>query len=442
MKISVEGFKSIKSLKGFKIDPINIMAGINSSGKTSLSQVLLLLKQTLETDTSEPLQLGGPYVYADSLKDLLYGKTVRTKLVIELEFDVKDLIGDSRWKHYLREDDVKKITLLLEMKANASIHVVNAKIDLMGESNAGFVQCQWSASSNTATMKASDGVLVGLIDEREKIQIEDGVFELRSFLPTYISGKDSKSGLNRLISIDVFKDMREFLRNYFAKIYYIAPIRIKPALAQSYEITPKWNVVEPDGSNTRYILSEKKDMRLSDGTKLGVAVNQWIKKLGLAQGIDAQKDSKSLYRSYMKNGQGLTIDLCHMGFGISQILPIIVQGLLLPPGGLLIVEDPEVHMHPSVQAGLVDFFLMLSEQGKRVLIETHSDHVVTRLRRRVAEGYKPEHVNLTFVQNTPSGSLYTKIGLTGQGAFSDTLPEGFLDSQDSDFRAIIKASAR
>ena len=77
-----------------------------------------------------------------------------------------------------------------------------------------------------------------------------------------------------------------------------------------------------------------------------------------------------------------------------------------------------------------------------MLVETHSDHVVTRLRRRVAEGYNPEHVNLTFVQNTPSGSLYTKIGLTGQGAFSDALPEGFLDSQDSDFRAIIKASVR
>ena len=64
MKISVEGFKSIKRLKGFEITPLNIMAGINSSGKTSLSQVLLLLKQTLETDTSEPLQLAGPYVYA------------------------------------------------------------------------------------------------------------------------------------------------------------------------------------------------------------------------------------------------------------------------------------------------------------------------------------------------------------------------------------------
>ena len=96
-------------------------------------------------------------------------------------------------------------------------------------------------------------------------------------------------------------------------------------------------------------------------------VNLWVEKLGLAQGIDVQKDSKSLYRSYLKNSQGLTIDLCHMGFGISQILPIIVQGLLLPPGGLLVVEDPEVHMHPSVQAGLVDFFLMLSEQGKRVV---------------------------------------------------------------------------
>ena len=86
------------------------------------------------------------YVYADSLKDLLYGKTVRTKLVIDLEFDINDLAGSPNWSRFLREDEVKKVMFHLEMKANASVHVVNARIDLMGKSKAGYVQCQWSAS--------------------------------------------------------------------------------------------------------------------------------------------------------------------------------------------------------------------------------------------------------------------------------------------------------
>ena len=90
---------------------------------------------------------------------------------------------------------------------------------------------------------------------------------------------------------------------------------------------------------------------------------------------------------------------------------------------------------------LVDFFIELSEKGRKVVVETHSDHIVTRLRRRIAEGkVSPEKdVNLCYVENVNGQSLYVSCKIDNQGTFTSLLPKGFLDSQDEDFKAIVKA---
>ena len=160
--------------------------------------------------------------------------------------------------------------------------------------------------------------------------------------------------------------------------------------------------------------------------------------MGLARNMDVQRDVNKLYRTIITNNDGLAVDLCQMGFGLSQILPIIVQGLLLNRGETLIVEDPDVHMHPLVQALLVDFFIDLVEHGRRVIVETHSDHLVTRLRRRLAENMiSKDIVNLSFVVNEGRGSEYRFINMKQDGSFVDRLPKGFLDSQENDFMEMI-----
>ena len=96
-------------------------------------------------------------------------------------------------------------------------------------------------------------------------------------------------------------------------------------------------------------------------------------------------------------------------------------------------------MHPSVQADLVDFFIELSKNGRKVIFETHSDHMITRLRRRVAEGLDPKDINLCFVTGTEKGSTYATLGIDNTGTFFGGLPEKFMSIQDIDFRKIVEA---
>lgn len=75
----------------------------------------------------------------------------------------------------------------------------------------------------------------------------------------------------------------------------------------------------------------------------------------LAQELSVERDSNKRYRIIVRNESKVKVDLDQTGFGLSQILPIITQGLLTPKNGVLIVEDPDAHMHPCVQAELVNF---------------------------------------------------------------------------------------
>ena len=197
----------------------------------------------------------------------------------------------------------------------------------------------------------------------------------------------------------------------------------------------------PDGENTRFILD-----RISKEDKEAFSiVKEWIcDKFHLAHQINVIKDSGKLYRIVVTTDEGVKVDLMHMGFGLSQILPIITQGCISKPGALMIVEDPEVHMHPSIQASMADFFIFLcNERNINVLVETHSDHFITRLRRRVAEKVLPfSKVHLIFVENYDGASEYQTIPMSDSGRLEGVMPKGFMDSLDNDFRAILLANRK
>ena len=159
----------------------------------------------------------------------------------------------------------------------------------------------------------------------------------------------------------------------------------------------------------------------------------------LAQEISVVRDASKRYRVVVRNESKVKVDLDQTGFGLSQILPIITQGLLTPVGGVLIIEDPDAHMHPSVQAELVNFFADLVAHGRKVIVESHSDHIVTRMRLLLAKKeITSADVNVCFVSNIDGHSEYLSCALTEKGMFSEPLPGGFMDTQENDFKDIIK----
>jgi hypothetical protein len=122
--------------------------------------------------------------------------------------------------------------------------------------------------------------------------------------------------------------------------------------------------------------------------------------------------------------------LADVGFGVSQLLPILVADLQLSDDSILIMAQPEIHLHPSIQAQFGNYLVhQVSTSDKQYIIETHSEYLINRLRLCIVKGeIEPEDVRLYYFENTlKEGSIIHKIELTKQGEILNA-PQGFFDT--------------
>ncbi len=140
----------------------------------------------------------------------------------------------------------------------------------------------------------------------------------------------------------------------------------------------------------------------------------------------------------------VNINVAGMGEGISQVLPIIARSLSVVSywGGTpcVIVEQPEIHLHPALQADLADLFIDCAKTGQQVIVETHSEHLVLRVRRRIAEGTLDRaQVSILHVEKTGTASTARPLDINEQGNFSNW-PVGFFDEAYQEAMAMAEAS--
>ena len=123
----------------------------------------------------------------------------------------------------------------------------------------------------------------------------------------------------------------------------------------------------------------------------------------------------------------------HTGFGLTQILPIVVAALSEAQGDIMLIENPEVHLHPAGQALMGEFLADVARAGVQVIVETHSDHVLNGIRRAVKTGrVKPEQVLVHFFRpRSDDGAQVYSPTLDAAGNI-DIWPEGFFDQFDKD----------
>lgn len=135
-------------------------------------------------------------------------------------------------------------------------------------------------------------------------------------------------------------------------------------------------------------------------------------------------------------------DLTSIGVGVSQVLPTLVMGLIAPRGTTFLLEQPELHLHPRVQSILADFLLGLTWVGKQCIIETHSEYLINRLRRRVAEDHSNklmDKINIYFVEREKGKSKFQKVDLNEFGAVINW-PKGFFDEGPGEAQLIMTAA--
>jgi len=236
------------------------------------------------------------------------------------------------------------------------------------------------------------------------------------------------------------------------RVHYLGPLREEPRAAYEFPRSGDASEVGIRGEFTAAALDQHKGRRLStyvapDGKpgqwkRLLDGTNEWLVHFGLAQSVDTRESGKFGYQWAVQSlGLERDLDLTNVGVGVSQVLPIIVMALLADEGSVLVFEQPEIHLHPKVQALLADFFIAVATMGKQCIVETHSEYLVNRLRLRVAEADGRElldRIGLYFVERPGAESRFTLVGMNEYGAIPDW-PADFFDIGPDEAGRIVEA---
>lgn len=254
----------------------------------------------------------------------------------------------------------------------------------------------------------------------------------------------------------------EFLKAYLKTgVRYLGPLRDEPRPVYPLEALENTTDVGYRGEHTaavlelnastpvRYVPAQSfKDDKpnFREVTRpLKAAVNDWLAYMGVAEDVVAREEGVFGNRLQVTTpGLSKFHDLTNVGVGVSQVLPIVVSALLAPKTSLLIFEQPELHLHPRVQARLADFFLAIAKSGRQCILETHSEYLIERFRRRIAES--EEHgiedvLAIYFSEREQGETIFRSVPVTKYGSIVDW-PRDFFDQSQIETSRILEAAAR
>ena len=256
----------------------------------------------------------------------------------------------------------------------------------------------------------------------------------------------------------------EFLRDFFSEhIWYLGPLREEPRAIYPLKNDVAMNEVGYRGENTAavYDMNKYKEVECIDPSafnNLGAidmqvrnialkdAIGKWLVYLGVASDISTNDRGKIGHELKITNElSDMPQDLTHVGVGVSQVLPILVMSLLAKKGDVIILEQPELHLHPKVQTRLADFFVSMNALGKQCIVETHSEYLINRLRLLVAlsdNTYVADKTMIYFVEKDKElgYSKYREIKINRYGNIPEW-PDGFFDEGEDLSTKIMKAAA-
>jgi predicted ATPase len=443
MRISINNFKSIGSLSNFELRPLTILSGTNSSGKSSFIQLLLLLKQTMEKDSSEQVldMKGNLYKVRDYL-DILKGKDKRNKLKVGFLLNKSDLTeykGFDEFNLYDAFDEDKQIivsSFIINIETNVKSNYIKFENRITS----------FSIETNVAVF--SEKLYGGNYTIKN--------INYSSFVPSDYEIEFEDGTISR--EVPKLDGIKTVLKDFFKNLNYIGPVCQPPK--DEYSFYEKNISVGIEGEYVAEVLFDLSDKIINyfkieelenavsfikSEDRFLNAVKYWLcERFKLCSDIYSRKEAES-YSIYVKSLSGIESTIKHVGFGISQVLPILVEGLRIKANETLVLEQPEIHLHPKAQSNLTDFLISLIQQGKKVIIETHSDHLITRLRRRIAEDPSSklnDKVLLAFVEVGRNDVLFKNITIDDFGVVELPFPEDFIEKSDTELKAILKAQMK
>ena len=244
-----------------------------------------------------------------------------------------------------------------------------------------------------------------------------------------------------------------FLRNSFN---YLRADRVSPALAypRSHKEVVQKRSLGAQGEFTAHYLDHYRDEAVQNqsirakeaGPGLMSQVAHWMGKISPDVRIEPQAIAKTDFvtiRFGFGSRAGLTSSESyrptHVGFGLTYTLPIVVALVSTPPGGMVLVENPEAHVHPSGQAMLGRLMCLAAAGGVQVLVETHSDHVLNGVRIAAKDGViDRDRLRLHFFIRGPAGRMDVESPIVEANGRLSRWPHGFFDQWDHDLDKLVE----
>ena len=405
-ELRAQNFKSWEDTGKLQLAPLTGFFGANSSGKTSILQVLLMLKQTVERppDWNEPLYFGNE----ESLVNLGNFDAV-------IHGHKRDL----------------SIGISVSWKLPEQIDIAEVFTDSL------------SFSTTVVTKNRLDGFCYTVGEHDFEIRHESRGYAFRSPYRPHHSPVVYPFRCYGICSrpsgpTEKFFGFDEAFENLFSRILYLGPLREYPRRRYPWEGDhPKG--IGQYGEKTISAMLSGRIRRLPTDEQ----IPKWLQRLELIDSYDVQpvSDTGGDYELLIKQHKGgPEVPLTDVGFGVSQVLPVLILCYYAPEGSILILEQPEAHLHPKVQSELADVLIdVVKNRNIQIILESHSAHLLHRLQRRIAEEQiSADDTAFYFCQINDSTSQIERLKVDEYGNIRNW-PQNFFGDDMGDLVAKTKA---
>ncbi len=487
--ISVERFKSYSGPTRVELAPLTIVLGRNNSGKSTLIQALLLLKQTLaEVRPEVPLRLDG-LVDALSLRELTSGWPPANGRIVgpsievewESEISIEEAVAEARNPD---RPNLAKHTVSW-LGSATGVHAVRTRLRIDTEEVAGSARISQltldaiTPEPVTVVIRPHDAASVSWAGQ----SAPKLVAEVEHFIPyvniTGSPGPRDKQRAYRNGFLFLFAQPLQALKSILSGLQYLGSTRQPPPSLFKIATTAP-NEIGVSGELAAQLLHRRQKDLVHFARPLQIAapslpsevraaplveaVNETLAALGISVPLKVEEIQDVGFRVLFGSAS-----LSHVGRGLGYLLPLIELGLIADPlhfdgqaGSMpvatyaarcpgythIALEEPEAHLHPKVASQLAHWLLSLAMTNRRLIVETHSDHLVRRLRGLVARAGKGSELEqwllgnvvvLSVEQDAAGLSTVTSSHLTAEGGVGEVWPADFMDEATDEESAIYYA---
>jgi hypothetical protein len=409
--IAVAGFKSIATEQSIEVRPLTLLAGANSSGKSSIMQAVLLLKQTLEASYDPgPLLLNGPNVRFTSADQILFhaaGIAQSSEMSIRVGFNSEVSVEVVFARDPGKTLDIRQCTFATPNALPLALTPNMPEEEILDLSIFGRVQPEQMGLQKGA-------------------QIHPRIVRDRCFLRPVIDLQGTSQ-----TSYSYFWGLAALPIKVLQEVIHVPGLRGNPERAYPLAATGP----EFQGAFEKYTASIVMQWSTNSPDQLS-KLGDGLSALGLTWKVEAKAlDDTQVelrvgrLRKPQSGGDRDLVNIADVGFGVSQTLPVLVALLVARPGQVVYIEQPELHLHPRAQVAMASLLAQAANRGVRVIVETHCSLLLLGVQAQLAEKkLTPAMVKLHWFtrSDTTGATTITSADMDEAGRFGDW-PEDFDD---------------